>query len=154
MKADQHSSTIYKGPTTRERIEALAEHSPFFEHTAQHPQTVIHERFPEPWTMIIAYVEGEVHRCYDAANEFIWKNSGNVAEEDEEETLSADFSNTMDNLGDVLLRHGMQPSLKIVIRFPSDCNDSKRSQCFESDGDGTVSLNEVHERLPCPVWLS
>jgi hypothetical protein len=81
-------------------MEALAEHSIVFEHNAKHPQSVIHERFGEPWAMALAYVEGKVHRCFDTANVFLW-----MRREVADKGFKAEFSNVMDDLVDVLLLH-------------------------------------------------
>jgi hypothetical protein len=100
MSISHDSEASYTGPTTRERMEALAEHSIIFEHNAKLPQTVIHQRFGEAWSMALAYVEGKVHRCVDTANVFFW-----MPRDVPDEGFEAEFSNVMEDLVDVLLLH-------------------------------------------------
>lgn len=103
MAANHTFELDCKAPSTHDRIKALFEQGHLFEHTANHPHAGIYNRFGEEWTMVVAYVEGKVHGCSDAAKTFIWKKSGGVAED----SLQTEFPKVMGNLIDALLLHGM-----------------------------------------------
>jgi hypothetical protein len=94
-------------PSTRQRIEALAQHPTLFEYIDKHPQSGIYDRFGKEWSRALSYVDGIVHQCSDAVDTFIWERSKSLTEE----KLETEFAEVMKNEIDALLLHRMFPYL-------------------------------------------
>ncbi|KAI4648271.1 hypothetical protein J4E93_004683 [Alternaria ventricosa] len=68
MSAQGSSSHGSGGPSVKERVKALHDHSELFETIATYPQAAIYETFPENFALALYYVQSEVHRCKRAVD--------------------------------------------------------------------------------------
>jgi hypothetical protein len=100
-----------------ERIRALRGYREYFQDTSQHPEIVVYDRCGPQWTMCIAHVESEVHRCRDMVDTFLWETSDSM-----NDSVQPERSAAMNRLVDVLLLRGMRPSLAVPW-----CRVDKRS---------------------------
>jgi hypothetical protein len=143
MELIDATATNTQRPTLCERINALAQHRPLYENIDKHPQSGVYNRFGKNWPMILYYVEGEVHRCRDAVDEFIWERAPSLTEEE----LKTEFAAVMEKFIAASRLHGMFHLFHFYHNHVIDDGDSEGSEGDDGDGIGTGAFEGVYGRL-------
>jgi hypothetical protein len=143
MANDYAFVTNNERPTLRERVNALAQHRPLYGSIDKHPQSGIYNRFGENWPMVLYYVEGEVHRCKDAVDVFIFKQAQSLTEAE----LETGLAMVMEKLMSAQFLHGMFPLFYFCLSRFIDDDHREGSEGDERDGLGTSAYEGVYGRL-------